>query len=307
MSNHNSEARYRRRDVLATACAATVAGVPSGTKLDKAVAATASGPRRILHRSSAPDLAYDDLGAGDSALLFTPGWCVGRRVFASLPARCCEQRRVLALDWRGHGDSGAVPGDFGDTELVNDAVDLIRATGLRRVIPVALAHSGWIALELRRRMGAVVDRIVLIDWIVADPPAPFLAALDALQDPKRWREARDQLFAMWVRGVGRPDLERFIYGDMGSYEFDMWSRAGREISRAYAQFGSPLNAMAAFEPVVPVLHLYAQPEDPGYLMAQQSYADAHPWFHVHRLRAQSHFPMFEVPSDLAIAINNFAT
>jgi pimeloyl-ACP methyl ester carboxylesterase len=190
---------------------------------------------------------------------------------------------------------------------VDDAVDLIRATGLRRVIPVALAHSGWIALELRRRMEAVIDKIVLIDWMVADPPAPFLATLGALQDPKRWREARDQLFEMWVRGVGRPDLERFIYGDMGSYDFTMWSRAGREISRAYARYGSPLKAMAAFEPVVPVLHLYAQPDDPEFLIAQKSYSDVHPWFYVHKLQARSHFPMFEVPSEIAIAINDFAT
>jgi pimeloyl-ACP methyl ester carboxylesterase len=306
MSEQHVESRYGRRDVLTATCATTLAGLAFGTKMVTAEGTTVGSPRSLLHRSGAPDIAYDDLGSDDTALLFTPGWCVGRRVFASLPARCSEQHRVLALDWRGHGESGRARGDFGDVELVEDAIDLIRATRAKRVIPVALAHSGWIALELRRRMGSLIDRIVLIDWIVADAPPPFIAVLGALQDPKRWRAARDQLFAMWVQGVGQPDLERFIYTDMGSYDFDMWSRAGREISRAYTQYGSPLKAMAAIEPALPVLHLYAQPDEPGFLMAQQSYSDAHPWYHVHKLAARSHFPMFEVPTDMAVAIKGFA-
>lgn len=37
----------------------------------------------------------------------------------------------------------------------------------------------------------------------------------------------------------------------------------REIGVAYAKAGSPLQALANLDPPVPVLHLYAQPDDPG--------------------------------------------
>lgn len=35
----------------------------------------------------------------------------------------------------------------------------------------------------------------------------------------------------------------------------------------------------------PVLHLYAQPEDPGYLQAQQSIGATHSWFRVRKIRS----------------------
>jgi pimeloyl-ACP methyl ester carboxylesterase len=150
-----------------------------------------------------------------------------------------------------------------------------------------------------------VPGIVLLDWLVAEPPPPFLSALRALQHEHEWEAARDGLFAMWTHGVGEPKLERFIASDMGAYHFDMWSRAGREVERAYTTFGSPLQALAAM-PASAVLHLYAQPDDPGFLAVQQDYSRTHSWFRVHKLAARSHFPMFEVPDEMARIIGEFA-
>src|ERR1044071_7104634 len=223
-----------------------------------------------LQRFGAPSIAYDDLGSGEPALLFTPGWCVSRKVFSVLPALCAQRYRVLSIDWRGHGESDAASRDFGEAELVQDALDVIGATGVNRVIPVAQAHSGWIALELRRRLGSAVSEMVLLNWLVAEPPASFMEALRALQRPDTWERSRNALFSMWTRGAGHPELEEFIARDMGSYDFAMWSRAAREIERAYARFRSPLQALAEISPTVRILHLYAQPEDAGFLSLQQA-------------------------------------
>lgn len=93
---------------------------------------------------------------------------------------------------------------------------------------------------------------------------------------------------------------------MGSYSFDMWSQAAREISRSYSQWGSLLQALAGLQlPTLPILHLYAQPDEAGFLAAQQAFAAEHPWFQVQKLGAQSHFPMFEVPADIVQAIARF--
>ena len=72
-----------------------------------------------------------------------------------------------------------------------------------------------------------------------------------------------------------------------------------------ATAGSPLQALATLDPPVPVLHLYAQPDDPGYLAAQQSFAAAHPWFQVSKVEARSHFPLYEAPDAMALAITRF--
>ena len=55
--------------------------------------------------------------------------------------------------------------DFGHHELADDAMAVIQATGVRRVVPVSQAHGGWPALRLRRLLGNRVtpDRLAELD------------------------------------------------------------------------------------------------------------------------------------------------
>jgi pimeloyl-ACP methyl ester carboxylesterase len=99
-------------------------------------------------------------------------------------------------------------------------------------------------------------------------------------------------------------VEDQIRREMGAYGFDMWSRAGREIAAAYSRHGSPLRLLGSLPPT-PVLHVYAQPPDPGYPAAQEEFARRHRWFTVRRLTASSHFPMLEVPAAAAAAVEAF--
>lgn len=250
-------------------------------------------------------ISYDDLGRGEPALLMMPGWCANRTMFKHLTPQSSTHRRTLALDWRGHGESGAAPSDFGEKDLVNDALAVIEASGAHSIIPVATAHSGWVALELRRRLANRIPKLVLLDWIILEAPAPFIGALQAFQDPAQWRPAHEQLFSMWLEGVDDPEVISFVREEMGAYGFEMWACAGREILAAYTQANSPLKALSELHPPVPTLHLYSQPADPGYLEAQEAFAAEHPWFQVCRLPARSHFPMLEVPEVVAAEIEHF--
>jgi pimeloyl-ACP methyl ester carboxylesterase len=127
--------------------------------------------------SNGVSIAFDDQGRGEPALLFLPGWCSPRTVFEDLVPFCAERRRTLALDWPGHGDSGQAPSDLGTEGLIEDALAVIGASGAHSVVPVALSHAGWIAMELRKRLAARVPRVVFLDWIVSEPPPPFREAL----------------------------------------------------------------------------------------------------------------------------------
>ena len=250
---------------------------------------------------------YDDTGRGSLAFLVMAGWCGSRRAFDTLVPLLAKRHRVLPMDWRGHGRSDPYAKDFGEQELVKDALAVVEAAGSPPIIPVATAHAGWVAIELRRRLGATrVPALVLIDWILGEAPPPFLAGLAALQTKEGWTAARDGLFAMWTKGVDDRAVRNFVNNDMGSFGQEMWSRAGREISAAYAHEGSPFQALSGLRPPAPTLHVYAQPNDPGYLSLQQGYASDHPWFHVLKLEAKSHFPTIEAPGAVAKAILEFA-
>lgn len=256
-------------------------------------------------RAGALSIAYDDAGAGEPALLLLPGWCADRTVFRALAPLLAESRRTLAIDWRGHGDSDRPGSDFGVAELVDDALAVVAGSGAPSVVPVALAHAGWVAIELARRLGPRVPRLVLVEWLVLGAPPPFREALGAMRSPERWRGAVDRIFEMWTAHADNPEVVRFVRGVMGSYGFDMWSRAAREISAAYDREGSPLEALARLAPTIETLHLYATPEDPAFLEGQEAFARTHPWFRVERLAARSHFPMLEVPEAIAGAIDRF--
>jgi pimeloyl-ACP methyl ester carboxylesterase len=267
---------------------------------DKAVAFVDSEGIRIY---------YDARGEGEPALLCLPGFCNDHTIFAPLVERLSADHRVLVMDWRGHGKSQASDRDFGFAEMAGDAVAVIEDNGAHSVIPYAQGQLPWVAVELRRRLGERVPKMVASSWPVisarGNPLAPrFLAAMEALQDEARGREAAEKVVAMFVSGAPA-SLQTQIRNQMLSHGFEMWSRAGREISAMFAQEGDPLAALSKLSPPVPVLHVYAQPPAPEYLSTQESFARDHPWFHVRRLEAASQFPTLEVPDETARVVREF--
>lgn len=251
-------------------------------------------------------IRYDDYGSGDTALLCLPGWCVPRTLFAPLAQAVGDRMRVLALDWRGHGESGAAHGEFGARELADDALAVLAASGARRVVPLAQAHAGWIALELRRRLGTKVAAMVFTSWLMLDPPPPFMSTLEALQDPARWQNAREQLLAIWLHQAP-PEIADVVQREARTHDHAMWARAAREIGSAYKREGSALRALGSLEPPTPALHVYAQPASGEFLDAQRAFARENEWFDVERIDATSHFPTLEVPQETALAIARFLT
>jgi pimeloyl-ACP methyl ester carboxylesterase len=250
-------------------------------------------------------ISYDDRGVGEPALLFMTGWCSTKARWREVADRCSETRRVLNTEWRGHGESDPAPGDFGLDEMVEDAIAVADGAGVGRFIPCAASHSGFVAIELRRRFPERVPKLVHVDWYVLRPPPPYWAVLEQLTSPEDWPAARDTLFQIWKAGVDTPEIDGAIDA-MNRQGADMWMRSGREIIAGYERVGSPTDAWASFDPPLPVLHLYGQPQDPDFLARQQEFAARHPWFTVRKLDARTHFAMIETPEEVAGAIDAFA-
>src|ERR687886_223576 len=87
---------------------------------------------------------YDDRGTGEPVLLCLSGWCVHHTIYEPLVERMSGHHRVLAMDWRGHGQSQASDQDFGYAEMVADVLAVLQASGAPSVIPISQAHGGWV-------------------------------------------------------------------------------------------------------------------------------------------------------------------
>jgi len=131
--------------------------------------------------------------------------------------------------------------------------------------------------------------------------------LGGLQDANAWLGTRELLYSMWLHNTDNRKVVRLVRETMSDHGFEMWSRGAREVAAAYLREGSPLRAFAALDPPVPALHMYAQPTDPAFLQDQQHFAESHPWYSVRKLQARSHFPMLEVPREMAASIEAFVT
>ena len=256
-------------------------------------------------RSGGTTIDYIDAGLGDPALLLMSEWCATRSAWAPVIDRLSAHHRVLALDWRGHGASGPAPDDFGEEDLVGDALAVIADSGAPSVLPVGLAHAGWVGIELRRRLGQEISGLVVVDWIVSAAPAEFLTAVEDLRSEADRDGAIAGMLQLWQAGVADPDLAGFL-ADMGAASGEMWERAAREIEDTYARYGSPLRALSQLQPPLPVLHLLPSSGRACSLERDRAYAAEHPWYHAVELPARSHFPMFEAPERTAEEIERFA-
>lgn len=250
---------------------------------------------------------YTDTGAGEQTLLLMPAWCMSRSIYADLIPILSKKYRVLAMDWRGHGDSERPAADFGAADFIDDAIAVIEASGAKQVIPVSSSHAGWVNITIRHRLGEQrIPKLVFIDWLVLPPVPEFVELVMGLATPDGWQKTRDILFDMWLTGVTDQREIDFVRGEMGSYDAEMWMRSGREIGGCYQQFGGyPFAYMSTLNPPAPILHVYSQPRDEAYYQGQADFASKNPWYSFVRLNAHSHFPTFESSPQIAEAIEAF--
>ena len=160
-----------------------------------------------------------------------------------MPDRLVLEPDALRAAHQVHGR----PRDFGLPDLLEDALAVVAASGAETVVPVAVSHAGWVAIELRRRLAHRIPALVLMDWLVLDPSPPFLDALQALQDPDRWQQTRDQLFGLWLTGAPAPGRRSDPARD-GWVRIRDVARAGREIAAACSRHGSLLHMLSSLPP-----------------------------------------------------------
>ena len=165
-------------------------------------------------------LAYVDTGEGDPPLVFVHGWCCDHTHWRAQVPEFSRRHRVVALDQRGHGQSGKPDQDYTIAGFVDDLAWLIRELGLER--PVLIGHSmgGVIALNLAHEHPNLLRAIVMVDAPavpIPDSMQPTVTELlEGLRSPP-YREVASEFVASFMFNEwSDPELKAEIVAGMAS-------------------------------------------------------------------------------------------
>jgi pimeloyl-ACP methyl ester carboxylesterase len=138
-------------------------------------------------------------------LLCLTGICRTARDYAALAARHAGRRRVVALDYAGHGDSARAtdPHRYAPEALIRDVLDMMAALHLHRVALVGTSFGGLAAMAIGVMRPASLAAVALNDIGPAIEPLGREAVVDFIgRDPEF--ASMDEAIA-WLR-VHHPPL-----------------------------------------------------------------------------------------------------
>ncbi|MGA8118139.1 MAG: alpha/beta hydrolase [Actinocatenispora sp.] len=151
--------------------------------------------------------------------------------------------RLVAVDLRGRGDSGALPGPYGMAQHAADCVAVLDALGVAGPVPVT-GHSmgGFVAVVLADEHPDRVSRLVLVDGgpplpaPPGDPMEALAASIGPAADRLRRRFAdRAQYRDFWRAHPAlynwTPDLESYVDYDLTGEEPELRSKVSLDAVR----------------------------------------------------------------------------
>ena len=260
---------------------------------------------KTVTRGSVP-LEYVEYGSPDAPpLLLLHGWAQDHRLFRHLAPLLAEDHRVLCLNFRGHDGRLTDVGDFTADDLADDVLEVIDRLGLDDVRMLSTSHGCWVNVAVHDRLAErSLGRTIVVDWLM-QPFEGFHTQIREGCAPETVAAARQSLFDEWTEGADDVDVIDHVNREMTWFGERMWMRACREIQRSYAEWGDPLQRMAALQNRLQVRHVYSQPLAPEYREFQEDFARQNSWFEPMHIPGRTHFPTLENPAAVAAAVRSF--
>lgn len=124
-------------------------------------------------------IVYESAGTGDPALVFIHGGFADRSYFALQVAHFAGRRRVVALDLRGHGESG-IPGEVTIDDFAADVLAVADAAGIESVILCGHSMAGIVGLKVALARPELVRGVAMVEGTVLFPEHVRQAGLTQL-------------------------------------------------------------------------------------------------------------------------------
>ena len=263
------------------------------------------------------NLAFDDLGSGDPAMVFIHGWCCDRSYFAPQIDHFSASHRVVALDQRGHGASDRPPGteSYSLKTLAGDVLALADALGWATFVLHGHSMGGMVAQVAALEAPERLDGLILMD--TSHGPVggidPDLVALGKSVVTEGGMTALVEAQRDIEGALDTPAHERVLATRPGYAEFgesktlaaspDMWLGMVDEIVSGQADRLADLSSSTALASV-PVLLLYGE-QDAPFVPHAERLAAALPHARLELVPDAGHSPQFETPETYVRLVRGF--
>jgi 2-succinyl-6-hydroxy-2,4-cyclohexadiene-1-carboxylate synthase len=204
------------------------------------------------------EIAYEDRGRGERPLVLVHGFTGFRHDFADQLEALARERRVLAPDLRGHGESGRSgdPADYTLARLAEDLLGFLDALDVEHCDLLGHSMGGMLALRaVLARPGRVASLLLMdtapgpLHWV--DPAQLALATRVA-------REAGMAALARILRARAKDDPargepDRRVEAEWGEERFWGWrsARVAATDPAAYEALGRALVEQEDLSPWLP--------------------------------------------------------
>jgi pimeloyl-ACP methyl ester carboxylesterase len=108
--------------------------------------ATNDTSKAIVHDNGV-NIAYADIGKGDTTLLFVHGWCINKGYWSTQVNYFAKKYRVVAMDLPGFGESGKNRQDWSTAAFSHDVDSVINQLHLKKLILIGHSMAGDIVLQ----------------------------------------------------------------------------------------------------------------------------------------------------------------
>ncbi len=183
--------------------------------------------------SDGVEIAFEDTGQGEPALVLIHPAFSNRSHFAPLVAHLAERHRVIALDLRGHGESGVPRDGFRIADFAQDVLAVCREARVERAVLCGHSMGGAVALTAAALDPGVAAGVALLDASVLFPEPLRRQALEtlvpALEGP-HWLEALRGYFGARMFGpFDPPELQPRIMEELAAVPPHMAAPVMRDV------------------------------------------------------------------------------
>ncbi len=243
-------------------------------------------------------LAYTLSGTGRSIVLLH-GWMCNRKFWKRQIEVLSRTHRVLALDFRGHGNSDVTEGGYTIHQLADDVRHVMNGLSIERAVVVGHSMGGMVAQQFCLSYKDYAAALILVTTIAADPE-------DCLISKRIERDARDlgfrnaflRHFDGWFGATTESNLIHWVREEM----LHTPETVGLKLVLAYRRFDLRTHLLNLR---LPTLVIGTASDASAVPAESEILAELIPGANLVTIEEAGHFPMLENPHALNKAMEAF--